>query len=204
MSTVLNVNTDTNPNNHKAQRFTMLLAIVSVSMTFAGLTSYYVIYKAKESWSYFEMPAIFWVSTLLIVVSSMSMHMAHLANKKNKKGTLRLGLSITFGLGIAFCIAQYLGWQALVYKGVFLSGSGNGNSIFYVITGGHAVHVICGLLFFVPALIRSFTLFNNKNIDTYKNRASDKLRIRTDLLSVYWHFMGFLWLYLFIFLYVNH
>ncbi|MCB0502160.1 MAG: cytochrome c oxidase subunit 3 [Bacteroidetes bacterium] len=203
MSTVVTFNTDNNPNSHKAQRFTMRLAIVSLSMTFAGLTSYYIIYKAKETWSYFEMPSIFWVSTLILAISSMSMMMAHMANRKNNVKVLRLGLILTLGLGLAFCLMQWLGWQELMSRGVFLSGSGNGNSIFYVITGAHALHVFGGLMFFIPAVIRSFFIFKKSN-NTYLNKESDKLKIRTDLLSVYWHFMGLLWLYLFIFLNVNH
>ncbi|MEZ5008469.1 MAG: cytochrome c oxidase subunit 3 [Chitinophagales bacterium] len=203
MSTVVTFNTDNNPNSHKAQRFTMRLAIVSLSMTFAGLTSYYIIYKAKETWSYFEMPNLFWVSTLILAISSMSMMMAHMANKKNNVKALRLGLVLTLALGLTFCFMQWLGWQELMNRGVFLSGSGNGNSIFYVITGGHALHVLGGLIFFIPAVIRSFFIFKKSN-NTYLNKESDKLKIRTDLLSVYWHFMGLLWLYLFIFLNVNH
>lgn len=201
----LALNNDSNPNQHKAQRFTMRLALVSISMTFAGLTSYYIIYKAKETWSFFEMPSIFWMSTIIIGLSSMAIQMAHMANKKNKVATLQLGMALTLLLGIAFCISQWLGWQELMSKGIFLAGSGNGNSIFYVITGGHALHLVGGLFFVLVATIKSFTLFRNKKrTSTFLNKESDKLLIRTDLITVYWHFMGILWLYLFIFLYINH
>ena len=198
------VNRDLNPNSHKAQRFTMRLAIVSISMTFAGLTSYFIIYKAKETWSMFDMPSIFWVSTLLIGLSSMAIHMAHLANRKNNIPTLQLGITLTFLLGAAFCLFQWLGWQELMRNGIFLSGSGNSSSIFYVITGGHALHVVIGLLFVLFAVFRSFTINKKNNRNTFLNKASDKLYVRTDLISVYWHYVGILWLYLFIFLYVNH
>jgi cytochrome c oxidase subunit 3 len=204
MST-LAINTDNNPNSHKAQRFTIRLALVSISMTFAGFTSYYIIYKAKETWSFFEMPSIFWMSTLIIGLSSMAVHMAHLANKKDKKSTLVLGLLLTFLLGVSFCISQWLGYKELMSKGIFFSGSGNGNSIFYVLTGGHALHLIGGLLVVSIALVRSILMFRKgEKTSTYLNKESDKLFIRTDLITVYWHFMGFLWLYLFIFLYINH
>jgi cytochrome c oxidase subunit 3 len=130
--------------------------------------------------------------------------MAHLANKKNNVGTLKLGLGLTFLLGCAFCVFQWLGWQQLVSQGVFLSGGNTSGSIFYVITGGHALHVLVGLVFMLIAVIRSFWLFDrNKFTDTYLDKKNDKLRLRTDLLTVYWHFMGLLWLYLFIFLNVQ-
>jgi cytochrome c oxidase subunit 3 len=196
---------DFNPNNHKAQRFTIRLAIVAITMSFAGLTSYYIVRQAKGSWISFEMPTIFFISTLVIGLSSIALQWAHVSNRRKNIGSLKLGLGLTFLLGITFCLLQWLGWQQLLDEGVFLSGGNVSGSIFYVITGGHALHVIGGLFFLGFAVIRSVWLFDKKNItDTYLNEEYDKLRIRTDLLTVYWHFMGVLWLYLFVFLYVNN
>ena len=196
---------DFNPNNHKAQRFTIRLAIVAITMSFAGLTSYYIVRQAKGSWNAFELPSIFMMSTLVIILSSMALQWAHRANRKKNIGSLKLGLGLTLILGITFCVCQWLGWQQLLHEGVFLSGGNTSGSIFYVITGAHALHLIGGLIFIFLAVVKSIWLFDKKNItDTYLNEAYDKLRIRTDLLTVYWHFMGVLWIYLFVFLYVNH
>lgn len=203
MST-LALNQDINPNSHKAQRFTAWLATISISMSFAGLTSYYIVRKSKGDWMEFPLPSIFWTSTIVLLLSSMALYMAHLANKKNNTGTLKLGLGLTFLLGVAFCIFQWLGWQQLLSQGVFVSGGNISGSIFYVITGGHALHVVGGLFFLLIANIRAFWLFDRKRkSDTHMFRDSDKLWVRTDLISVYWHFMGVLWLYLFIFLNVQ-
>jgi cytochrome c oxidase subunit 3 len=196
---------DTNPNNHKAQRFTMRMAIVTITMSFAGLTSYYIVRQAAGNWHAFELPPIFWISTLLIGLSSLSLQFAHRSNRKKHVGGLKLGLGLTVLLGFAFCVFQWLGWQQLQGAGVFLSGGNISGSIFYVITGGHAVHVLGGLFFLLLATMRTFWLFDRKKLtNTYLNEEFDKLNIRTDLLTVYWHFMGVLWLYLFIFLSMNH
>lgn len=204
MSTVA-IPTDINPNNHKAQRFTMRLAIVTISMSFAGLTSYYIVRQAKGNWNAFELPSIFWFSTAAIVLSSIALQFAHRANRAKSIRGLKTGLLLTVLLGAAFCGLQWAGWKQLQGMGIFLSGGNISGSIFYVITGGHALHVIGGLFFLLIASARTFWLFDRKHLtNTYLNEAYDKLNIRTDLLTVYWHFMGVLWLYLFIFLSVNH
>ena len=129
----LAVNKINNPNDHKAQRFTMRMAIVAIAMTFAGFTSYYLVRQSSGNWLQFPIPSIFWVSTLIIGLSSMAVQMAHIANRKNNIGTLKLGIGLTFILGTIFCVLQWLGWQELRSMGVFLDGNASGG-IFYVIT----------------------------------------------------------------------
>lgn len=198
------LNRDYSPNQHKAQRFTMRLVIVTVSMTFAAFTSYFIVRKGGGNWASFTLPSIFWMSTLVLVFSSLAIQMAHVANRRNHVVAVKLGLGLTVLLGAAFCVFQWLGWQELLQQGVFLSGGNDSGSIFYVITGAHALHVVIGLAFMLIALGRSFWLFDRLGLrGTFLDESNDKLRIRTDLLSVYWHFMGALWIYLFVFLYMN-
>ncbi len=191
-----------------AQRFTMWLAILSVMMIFAGFTSAFVVRKgAAGNWSSFMMPKIFNVATFVILLSSAFLYVAHTANKKGNKKLMAAGLWITLGLGILFCILQIMGWGALYNQGVYLAFSPNpAGSFFYVITFMHFIHVAGGLIFL---LIASFhALIQLKTTDkTILIELEDKEKgiytLRTDLLSMYWHFMGLLWLYLFIFLYLN-
>ena len=193
--------------NHKAQRFGLWLGIVSMSMLFAGFTSAYIVRKAAGNWDYFEMPPIFYLSTFLIVLSSCSLHMAHISNKQNKKGLLLLGLLITFILGGIFGIIQFVGWNELSGQGIFIEGSGGkvSGSFFYVITIGHFTHVIGGMIVLSIALLRSFWLFKKKGLDnTFQESKFVKFHIRTDLITIFWHFLGVLWIYLFVFLNLNH
>lgn len=191
-----------------AQRFTMWLAIVSVMMIFAGFTSAFVVRKGGAgNWSSFIMPSIFNVATLIILLSSVVLYVAHEANKKGNKKLTATGLCITLLLGILFCVVQILGWRALYNQGVYLAFSPNpAGSFFYVITFIHFLHVAGGLIFMLIAALHSLLRLRTTD-KTILTELEDKEKgifsLRTDLLSMYWHFMGLLWLYLFIFLYFN-
>lgn len=189
-------------NNHKAQRFTALLGILSITMAFLGLTSAYLVRKFSGNWYNFEVPSVFYTSTLIILISSVTLFVAHKSNLKNNKLALRLGLFFTLVLGVIFCINQYQGWQVLTYEGIYLEGNPSG-SFFYVITGMHAAHIVGGLVFLLIAFIRSLVVFKKKYTTTFTDEYKDKLVVRTDTLSIYWHFMSVLWVYLFVFLYFN-
>ena len=195
--------------NQGAQRFTMWMAIVSIMMTFGGFTSAFIVRKgAGGAWSSFTMPSIFNVSTLMILLSSMSLIVAHISNKKGNKIMTAVGLFTTTFLGILFCAFQVTGWSQLTNQGIYLSYNSNpAGPFFYVITAFHALHVICGLLFMIVATTRSLFKLRQPTsteiITELENTEKGRFAIRTDLLSMYWHFMGLLWLYLFIFLSLN-
>lgn len=191
-------------NHQKAHRFTMWLTIASISMAFAGLTSAYIVRKSAGQWVDFSMPAQFLTSTILILISSVTIHSAHVANKKGNIFLLVSGLISTVILGLLFCWFQYSGWQSLTNSGIYLDGNPSG-SFFYVITGMHLVHLAGGVFFLFYAFIRTLWKFVYKGeASTYMDgEEKSRLWIRTDLLTMYWHFMDFLWIYLFIFLSLN-
>jgi cytochrome c oxidase subunit 3 len=195
--------------NQGAQRFTMWLAIVSIMMTFGGFTSAFIVRKgAGGAWSAFTMPSIFNVSTLMILLSSATLIVSHISNKKGNKIMTAVGLFTTLVLGILFCVFQVVGWTQLTNQGIYLSYNPNpAGPFFYVITAFHALHVVCGLVFMLVATARSFFKLRQPTgteiITELENSEKGTFAIRTDLLSMYWHFMGLLWLYLFIFLSLN-
>lgn len=189
-----------NYNNQKAHRFTMILGIVSICMAFGGLTSAYIVRKGAGNWVDFAMPAAFYTSTIILLISSATMHVAHISNKKGYAKMTTFALLVTIILGLIFAFFQYLGWQELTNTGIYLDGNPSG-SFFYVITGMHAVHVLGGVIFLLFALINSIWIFSFKKQTTTDE--GNALKVRTDLLSMYWHFMDILWIYLFIFLFIN-
>ena len=189
-------------NTHKAQRFSMALAIASICMAFAGLTSAYIVRKGAGSWENFTMPTIFYTSTIVIIISSFIMHVAHVSNKKGNSKMLMIGLAVTIALGVLFAGLQYLGWQELTSEGIYLDGNPSG-SFFYVITGLHAVHVLGGVLFLIIALGNAIRRFKVNHETSTLKPGTKEVKIRTDLLSIYWHFMDILWIYLFVFLFFN-
>jgi cytochrome c oxidase subunit 3 len=174
------------------QKFMLWLAIVSIAMMFAGWTSGYLVRKAEGNWHEFELPSIFMYSTAILMVSSIFMHTAVLAAKKDNFNTLRIAISITFVFGMAFLVMQWLGFADLVQNQLHFSGSDVASSWIYVFVGIHGLHIISGLVVLLVSLISAFRLSINA-----------KSLTRIQLCATYWHFLDILWLYLFFFLFIN-
>jgi len=174
------------------KKFALWLFIVSVVMIFASLTSAYIVREAEGNWLLFEMPQIIYYNTIIIVLSSVTMQWAYSAAKKDNLNNLRIGLIATTALGFAFLAGQYLAWGALVDNNVFFVGNPAG-SFMYVLTGLHGVHLISGVIFLSLVLRAAFK---------YKVHSRNLLKV--EMCTTYWHFLGGLWVYLFIFLAFNH
>lgn len=174
------------------KKFALWLFIVTVVMIFASLTSAYIVRQSEGNWLEFDLPDIFWYNSAIIILSSFTLHWAFLAAKKDDLAKIRLGMILTSILGIAFLIGQWYSWAALVERDVFFVGNPAG-SFLYVFTGLHAFHLISGVIFLIIVLISSFRYqVHSKNMDTM------------EMCVTYWHFLGGLWLYLFMFLLLNH
>ncbi|MES2795396.1 MAG: cytochrome c oxidase subunit 3 [Bacteroidota bacterium] len=174
------------------KKFLLWLGIVSIIMMFAAFTSAYLVRRAEGNWLEFEIPKIFTYSTIVLVLSSISMHLAYWASKKDRFLLLRLAISITFVLGIIFLVMQVLGWGELTRNNVFLVGNPSG-SFFYVLSGLHGLHIISALLVLIFAMVASFQL-----------KIHAKRLNQIEMCVTYWHFLDLLWLYLFIFLLYNN
>ena len=100
--------TETDPNetytNIPTAKILLWLAMVSMVMLFAGLTSAYVVRQAEGNWTHFEIPVPFFISTILIVASSATMQWAYKSVKNNDLQKLRTGLLITLPLGFGFSL----------------------------------------------------------------------------------------------------
>ena len=174
------------------KKFALWLFIVSVVMIFASLTSAYIVRQSEGNWLEFDLPVIFWYSSVVIVLSSVTLHYAYTAAKKDELSKIRLGMILTSILGVTFLVAQWYSWVALVDRDVFFVGNPAG-SFLYVFTGLHAIHLISGVIFLIIVLISSFRYkVHSKNMNAM------------EMCVTYWHFLGGLWLYLFMFLLLNH
>lgn len=157
-------------------------------MLFAGLTSAYLVREAEGNWLKFDLPQVFWVSSGLILLSSITMNWAMMAAKKDNYASVTLALLLTTILGFGFMICQFLGWRMLYSQGIVFSGNPSA-SFLYVITGFHIAHLIGGLIAILVVLFKSRgKVYNSKNLIGIQNCA------------IYWHFLDGLWIYLFIFL----
>jgi cytochrome c oxidase subunit 3 len=174
------------------KKFALWLFIVSVVMIFAGLTSAFIVRQAEGNWLDFELPKIFWFNSAVIILSSLTMHWAYLSAKKDQFDQLKLALGFTTALGFAFLVGQWYSWVALVDIDVYFVGNPAG-SFLYVLTGLHAIHLISGVIFMIIVLISSF-----------RYKIHSKRMTTLEMCATYWHFLGGLWLYLFMFLLFNH
>lgn len=170
------------------KKFAMWLFMASVVMVFAALTSAYIVRQAEGNWVFFELPRLFTLSTVIILASSVTMQWAYWAAKKDSLETVKIMVTITTVLGLAFLVLQFEGWKALVDSSIYLVGNPSG-SFLYIITGLHGLHIISAIIFLMIVLVATFRLnVHSKNL------------LRIELCVTYWHFLGGLWLYLYVFL----
>lgn len=118
------------------------------------------------------------------------MQVAYFAAKRNHLTQLRVFLWITFLLGIAFLVNQYNGWMAMVEQGVYYVGNPSGSFV-YIISIMHALHVLGGVIFL------GSSLYSAHRFQIHSNSL-----LKLNLCTTFWHFMGGLWVYLFVFLWL--
>lgn len=170
-------------------KFALWVAIGGIIMMFGAFTSAYVVRRSAGNWLEFKLPDIFFLNTVVIVLSSMTLHIAYLSFKKGNEKLYKALLIITFALGFAFVILQYKGWEAMNAIGATFTANPS-SSFIYVISGLHAAHVLGGIAALVIALTHAFILPFKPTI---------RRKQRFELVLHYWHFVGALWVYLIVF-----
>jgi cytochrome c oxidase subunit III len=182
--------------------FTLWLFIITIIMLFGAFTSALVVGRpdaiANGTWQTIDIPFNFTLSTILIILSSVSMQWAYYTAKKDNIDQNRIALIITFLLGIGFVFSQLAGYKALRAENVYFTGlvkvgdkmvSPLSGSFFYAITGIHALHVVGGIIILLFSIIASLRF-----------KVHSRNMLRMNLVTTYWHFIGLLWVYLFILL----
>ena len=180
--------------NLKARKFLVWLFIISSFMIFAGLTSGYIVYTAGSPDRGLKtlLPDAFKYSTVIIIISSITMYMAHLSGKRLQFNKQKIYLIATILLGLVFMAVQYNAWQVLIGQGVYFVNYNASQSFIYVFTGFHMVHILAGIFMLVNSLTGVM-----KNIPQVRNL------FRLEVTSIFWHFIDILWIYLYVFLLLN-
>ncbi len=168
-------------------KFTLWLGIGSIVMMFAGLTSAVIVKRQLGTWETFVMPRIFWYSTAVILATSLTVQMALRAFKERQMRSYRMLMTATAVGGIIFIFLQIKGFEALWAQNVRFSNSVAG-SFLYIIFGLHALHVIGGIVALLVLFARAFSA-----------RKRNYSPVPVEIVSVYWHFVDLLWLYLLVF-----
>lgn len=169
-------------------KFTMWVAIGSILMMFAGLTSAYIVKRNQANWTSFEIPVLFWISTAAIILSSLSIIAATKAFKQRDIGRYRNLMMITMVLGVLFIVLQVIGFKQLWDIGLTLQKN-VAYSFLYVIVGLHGLHVIGGVVALIVMALKAFS-----------NKTRVYSAVPLEVMGTYWHFVDVLWIYLLIFL----
>lgn len=169
-------------------KFTLWVAIGSILMMFAGLTSAYIVKSNQASWQEVTTPQVFWYSTAAILLSSVTLQMALRSFKQREMNRYRQLVAVTFILGSVFVGLQWIGFNELWNSGIQFKGVAGAGQFLYVIFGLHALHVLGGVIALLVMTLKSF-------FSQTKVYASTGIEV----MSTYWHFVDLLWLYLFIF-----
>ena len=175
----------------KSAKPMLWISMISMAMLFAGFTSAIIVSKAdNENWMYFDIPIWFYVSTIVILISSIFMHLAKKFIEKDNNKAAFQSLLITIILGLFFALSQFFVWNKLVESGVFFTGSNStaASSFFYLIVAVHLFHLIGGIIALIVTTIK-----------TASNNYSSKDMLGIELCATFWHFLDILWVYLFIF-----
>lgn len=187
-------------------KFALWVAMGSIAMMFAGLTSAYVVKQAAGNWRTYQLPTVFWFSTLVIILSSVTIALGLRAFRQRQMPRYKMLISLTLTLGLAFAGLQYLGFyqlatqpQPLILNGEEMGRlepvtvSGNpAESFLFAIAGVHLLHILGGVVALAIVFFRAF----RKRVKVYNTTG-------LEIVAGYWHFVDVLWIYLFVFFLAN-
>ena len=172
-------------------RIGMWVGLASILMLFVALTSAYIVRRVpalgggQEDWQPIDMPAVLWLNTGLLLVSSVSIELARRALKRNEYAGFKKWISLTTLFGVAFLTGQVMAWRQLAAQGVFINSHPH-SSFFYLLTSLHGLHLLGGVIALSYVTVAAFRM-----------RIGFKRRAAVDVTAIYWHFMDGLWIYLF-------
>ena len=190
--------------NRKAKKMMLWFGMISITMTFAGLTSAFIVSSSRPDWlDSFSLPSWFLISTFSIVLSSVFFQLAKFnldkyvgnaltenVNLYLHKKNINIYLCLTAILAIIFVISQFLGFEEIISLGFYFTGPGSSvtTSYIYVLVLLHLLHLFAGIIVLSIVIIR----FNNQKYE--------KSKLGFELALIFWHFLGALWIYLFLFI----
>jgi cytochrome c oxidase subunit 3 len=171
------------------------VALAAITMSFAAFTSALIVRQGTAPLVHITLPPVLYLNTILIIASSITLEVARRriaafmgGGERNQAASPVRWLYVTLLLGLLFVAGQTFAWVQLKSQGFGLA-TNISYSFFYVLTVAHALHVFGGL----GGLVRVIGKLN-KSV----------LRKSTlDATSRYWHFMGVLWVYLLLLLWMK-
>ena len=172
----------------RTSQLTVLALLATVGMLFAGFASAYLVRREGTDWMREQLPGILGLNTILLLASSVTLEAARSARRRNRSGSLRIWVTASTVLGLAFLGGQLVAWKELTVRGVYLPSSPY-SSFFFMLTAVHGVHLCGGILALGYLLSRT---------SPSKGRLGETGVF--DGCATYWHFVDGIWVFLYLLL----
>lgn len=179
----------------RAKKQMLWFGIISLCMTFAGLTSAYIVSMERRDWlETYDFPQALIISTVLIVISSLTIHLAKDAIIKGKKQTGTILLVTTLALGVGFVLSQFAGFQAFQAQGFYFTGASSTitTTFLFLIMAVHIAHVVAGFIALITVIVNHI-----------RGKYTPTAHLGLSLGVTFWHFLDILWVFLFVLLIVT-
>ncbi len=191
-------------------RIGIAVTFATIIMMFASLTiAYLCLSQTSPDWRAIQLPRLLWVSTALILSSSVTFEFARRAWRRGTATSAQTWLLLTTLLGAGFIASQFFCWQQLVAQQIYLEKNPY-RSFFYMLTGLHALHIVGGIAALVYLLLRVRRVRRaGMEVARAQHSAAPRLTSVTlpalshaaiDTGALYWHFVDGLWVYVFMLL----
>jgi len=178
------------PKKIHPQKFALWVAIGSIIMMFGGFTSGFIVRKSQGNWLHYKVPVEFYISTVVVILSSLTIHLAVRSFKARKMAFHKNMVAVSLLLGLAFVVLQYFGFKDLYAQ--FVWNNNVSLQFITVIVLVHALHIAGGMVALIILFLRTF----GRRVKIYSATG-------IDMVATYWHFVDILWLYLFVFFLLN-
>lgn len=179
----------------------LTLLLFAITALFLGTSAAFIYTRVQSGVGAVKIPWLFAVNTLVLLASSATMLRAKKAYLNDETRNYQSYLMATIGLTFLFLGLQCKAWSMLFGINVFPT-SDNSAGYLYVLSGLHFAHVLAGLPFLAMFIWRSKkTMIDPVTVLVYFSDPEKRLRLR--LLSIYWHYLDALWVFLVLFLFVN-
>ena len=180
----------------------LVLVLFSITALFLSFSVAYIYTRVQNGGDPVKLPWLFLFNTLILLGSSYTMHLAIKAYKADQTEAYQKTLQATLILSVLFLFSQMVAWYQLFSNNVFIHSS-NASGYLYVISGLHFLHVIGGIPFLAVFLYQAKKyMVEPVSVLIYFSDPDRRLRLR--LITLYWHFLDALWIYLVIFFFVNY
>lgn len=179
----------------------LTLTLAGIVMLFLALSASFIYTRVEGQMPVIKLPPIFIFNTIVLLASSWTMMWAKKCYLRDDTKNYQNALIYTIILTLVFMIAQFIGWRQLFNSDIFIH-SNNGASYLYLISGLHFAHVIAGLPFLF-LFLRTARKQMKEPVSVLVYFSDPVKRLKLRLLTIYWHFLDFLWIYLVLFLWIN-